>query len=336
MRVFLSTILVVVLGIASTARADEDALEGEPKVEDAGKANVESRPNRAFDPPGIDYPAAQPLGIGSSLYIDETYETTSDLSTFTWVTGHGDNFRTTIGGTLAIGGLRLAAEVPLQYTRLHIDTLQQQAPPSPQDRDKAALSLGDVITGASYWWTLPVDAIRLQLGPSLRARLPTHTTQFAFTLANDIIFTFGFPYYLHVAPGLVLLASSKFLSIRIEQTLLGMLAMVKDVTFAGVRMSIPDLYFWESHYAVMTQPLEWLGFSAELVSCIQVNRVNDGGYTTLHNVKALMLEGGPAFDFGSFRASVVGRFGLTHGAQDSGVITFSGTRAAMGRLSYVF
>jgi hypothetical protein len=292
-------------------------------------------PARPFDPPGIDYPPAQAVGVGTSLYVDQTYETTSDLSTFTWVTGHGDNFRTSIGGTLAIGGLHLAAEIPLQYTRLHIDTLQGN-PTAPQDRDKTTLSLGDITTGGGYLWTLPVDAIRLQVGPTLLARLPTHTTQFAFTLASGYIITFGFPYYLHLDQGLVFLATTKFLTIRIEETLLQMLAVVRQVTFDGIPMSIPDLYFWESHFAAIAQPLDWFGFSVELVSCIQLNRVDDGGYTTLHNVKALMLEGGPAFDFGSFRASVVGRFGLTHGAQDFGVITFSGTRAVMGRLSYVF
>jgi hypothetical protein len=327
MRCFLSAILVAFLGIASAGHAAEDEPDSETK---GGSSSA-----RAFDPPGIDYPATQALGIGTSLYVDQTYESTSDLSTFTWVTGHGDNFRLSVGGTLQIGELRLAAEVPVQYTRLHIDTLQGM-PTADQDRDKATLSLGDVITGAAYLWTLPVDAIRLQVGPTLRARLPTHTTQFAFTLTSGYIFTFGFPYYLHLAPGLVLLASTKFLTIRIEETLLSMLAVVKDVTFDGIPMSIPNLFFWESHYAAIAQPLEWFGFSVELVSCLQLNRVDDSGYTTLHNVKALMLEGGPALDFGSYRASVVGRFGLTHGSQDFGVITFSGTKAVMGRLSYVF
>ena len=121
---------------------------------------------------------------------------------------------------------------------------------------------------------------------------------------------------------------------RIEQGVLAMLA--RDASIDGIRQPIPNLYFWESHYAAIAQPSEWFGFSVELVSCIQLNQADDGGYTTLHNVKALMLDGGPAFDFGSFRASVMGRFGLTHGAQDFGVITFSGTRAVMGRLSYVF
>lgn len=334
MRLFLSTFLVSVLGIASTARADEDSPEG-ANSEDVqkGESKVEAPPSRSFDSPGIDYPAAQALGIGTSLYVDETWETTSDLSTFTWVTGHGDNYRTSIGGTLTIGGLHLAAEIPLQYTRLHIDTLQG-ADTAVQDRDKASWSLGDVIAGTSYLWSIPGDSIRLQIGASLRARLPTHTTEFTFTLATQQQFTFGFPYYLHLAPGFVFLATSGFLTVRIDQGALAMLA--KDASIGGIRQPIPNLYFWESHYAAIAQPMEWLGFSVELVSCIQLNQADDGGYTTLHNVRALMLEGGPALDFASYRASVVGRFGLTHGAQDFGVITFSGTRAVMGRLSYVF
>jgi hypothetical protein len=318
----------MVLGIASRTRAAEEAPAGESKVESALA--------RAFDPPGIDYPAAQAFGVGTSLYVDQTNEATDDLSTFSWVTGHGDNFRTAIGGTLAIRGLRVVAEIPLQYTRLHIDTLQG-VPTANQDRDKSVLSLGDVVTGASYLWEIPGDTIRLQVGASLRARLPTHTTQFSFTLSSGYVFTFGFPYYLHIAPGIVLVAASKYLTLRIEETLLSMFAVVREVKFDGIPgMLIPDLYFWESHYAAIAQPIEWFGFSVELVSCIQLNRVQDGGYTTLHDVKALMLEGGPAVDVGAFRASVMGRLGLTHGAQDFGVITFSGTRAILGRVSYVF
>ncbi len=324
----------MVLGVTSTTRAAEEVPEADG-ADDAPKMEkqIEFTPARAFDPPGIDYPAAQALGIGTSLYVDETWETTSDLSTFNWVTGHGDNFRTSIGGTLALGDLRLAAEIPLQYTRLHISTLQGYDT-AVQDRDKAAWSLGDVITGASYLWSIPGDAIRLQMGPSLRARLPTHTTEFTFTLANGSPFTFGFPYYLHLAPGLVFLASSAFLTVRIDQGVLAMLA--KDANIDGVRQPIPNLYFWESHYAIIAQSTGGLGGSAELVSCIQLNRVDDGGYTTLHNVQALMVEVAATMDFWTYRASLVGRFGLTHGAQDFGVITFSGTRAVMGRIAYVF
>ena len=320
--------------MTSIACADEDVPEDESAEEaPKGESKVKALLARTFDAPGIDYPGAQSLGIGTSLYVDETWETTSDLSTFRWVTGHGDNLRTSVGGNLALGGLRLAAEIPLQYTRLHIDTLQDQ-PTAAQDQNKASWSLGDVTTWASFLWSIPGDSVRFQIGPSLRARLPTHTTEFTFTLASLTPFTFGFPYYLHLAPGLVFLASSGFLSVRIEQGVLAMLA--RDASIDGIRQPIPNLYFWESHYAAIAQPSEWFGFSVELVSCIQLNQADDGGYTTLHNVKALMLDGGPAFDFGSFRASVMGRFGLTHGAQDFGVITFSGTRAVMGRLSYVF
>jgi hypothetical protein len=334
MRLLPSTILVVVLGITSTTRAADDVPEGDGLV-DAPKRDeqIEPSPARAFDPPGIDYPAPQAFGTGTSLYVDETWETTSDLSTFTWVTGHGNNFRTSLGGTLTIGELRLAAEIPLQYTRLHIDTLQG-LPTADQDRDKASWSLGDVITGAGYLWSIPSDTIRLQMGPSLRARLPTHTTEFTFTLANGTPLTFGFPYYLHLAAGLVFLASSGFLTLRIDQGVLAMLA--KDANIDGVRQPIPNLYFWESHYSVIAQNTGGWGGSAELVSCIQLNRIDDGGYTTLHNVKALMFEVAATVEFGTYRASMVGRFGLTHGAQDFGVITFSGTKAVMGRLAHVF
>jgi hypothetical protein len=328
-----SRILILVLGLSAPALADEDSPTADQDAE-APPATPDGS-SRDFDPPSIDYPAAQALGMGTSLYVNSTYETTNDLSTFSWVTGHGDNLRLALGGNLQLGELHLAAEIPLQYTRLHIDTLQD-LPTAGQDRDKASLSLGDAVLGVAYLWDLPIEAFRLKVGASLRARLPTHTTQFTFTLASGYLFTFGFPYYLHLAPGLVALASSKYLTFRVDESLLGMVTLEKVVTFDNISLAIPNLYFWESHYAVIAEPMEWLGLSLGLVSFIQLNRVADSGYTTLHDVKALMLDVELAIDFESYRASVAGRLGLTHGAQDFGVITFSGTSGVMVRLSYVF
>jgi hypothetical protein len=320
--------IVLALGIGSRALADDAR---------AGEAAEEAAPTAAMpeivDAPGIDYPAAQSLGVGDSLYIDQTYESSSDLSTLSWVTGHGTNYRLAVGGTLHFGELRLVGEIPVQYTHLHIDTLQG-VPTIDRDRDKTAPALGDAVLGAAYLWTLPVEAIDLRIGLGLRTRWPTHTTQFTFMLASGTPYTFGFPYYFHFAPALLVVASASFLTFSMNQGVLGML--VQDVTVDGIRQSIPNLLFWESHYAVAAQPLDWLGLGLELVSCMQLNQVDDAGYTTLHGVRAVALNPSATLTLWGLRASFAGRFGLTQGTRDLGVITFSGERALLARVSYLF
>lgn len=360
MRCFQSRIILVILGLATPALAEprvqqeakqgpandssaQGAAEDEPQdaSRDEGQDEGQDEGNGRGDPPettiaplpGIDYPSALPLGAGNTLYVDNTYEESTDLSTFAWVRGHGSNERLALGGTLQVGELRLAAEVPLQYTRLHIDSLQDQ-PTADQDRDKVSFSLGDVILGAAYLWHVRSEAITFHGGFDIRARLPTHTTKYTFQLASGYGYEFGFPYYLHLAPGLVFALSSRYVSITVNQAVLGMLA--RDVSLSGIRQTVPNIFFWESHYAVAVIPANWLTLSLELVSCIQLNRVDDAGFTTLHDVKAIDLNPGVTVNFDSYRVALVARLGLTRGSQDFGVITFSGTRAALVRVSYVF
>jgi len=325
--------LLVVLGISTPAFAEQTDVR-DPAEEDSSEESPRDPSGTdmaAF--PGIDYPSLQTLDLGRTLYLDHTYEQSNDLSTFAWVRGHGSNDRVALGGTLRMGGLHLAAELPLQYTRLHIDTLQGQ-PTAEQDREKVSFSLGDIILGVTYLWQLRSQGTTFHGGFDLRTRLPTHTTKYTFLLASGYGYEFGFPYYLHVAPGLVLALSSRYLSITINQAVLGMLA--RDVSVSGIQQKVPNIFFWESHYAVAVVPTEWLALSLELVSCIQLNRVDDAGFTTLHNVKALDLNPAVTVSFERYRLALVIRMGLTRGSQDFGAITFSGTHAALVRLSYVF
>ena len=125
MRWFWSPILVLVLGAATPALADDESpVEGSHQdTSSEGESTVVPDLPRSFDAPRVDYPPVQGLALGMSLYVDHTYETTDDLSTFWWVKGRGRNYRVAMGGLFQFGNLRLSAEVPLQYTQLSIDSL---------------------------------------------------------------------------------------------------------------------------------------------------------------------------------------------------------------------
>jgi hypothetical protein len=318
------------------AFAAEEPPVGEdiPEAPSAGELPATSASPRDFGPPPIDYPPLQSLATPVSLYVDHTYETTNDLSTFWWVKGRGRNYRVAVGGLYQIGGLRLNAEVPVQYTQLFIDSLMGVAP-TDADRSKASFSLGDIITSAAYSWNLQTENAKTYLGAGLRVRLPTHTTKYNFGLLNGATLVFGFPYYLHVAPSIVFSTRIGPLAFSISEGALAMLA--KDIMLGVLPQQIPNLYFWESHVAADVAATDWLDFSVEFLSCVQLNQVNALNMTNLNGTRAFFINPGVTLDFGGYRLAVAGRLGLPgHSTRDFGVITFSGSSAVLARLSYVF
>ncbi len=329
--------LVLLLAWPLPTSADEESPSeaASPDAPDEREPLVAPARQRGSAPPRIDYPPLQSLGSGgSSLYVDITYETTNDLSTFWWVRGRGRNYRVAVGGLFQVGGVDMHVEVPIQYTQLSIDSLMG-LPPTDADQTKAAFSLGDIITGATYWWDLHAETVKTHLGLALRTRLPTHTTKYRFGLIDGSTLEFGFPYYLHVAPGLLLHASYGPLSITVNQGLLGMLA--RDVNLGGVLQQIPNVYFWESHVALDVALTDWLDFSTEIMSCVQLNRVEVENMRNLNNTRAVFITPAATVDLLGFRLAAAVRLGLPgRSTRDFGVITFSGSNAYMGRLSYMF
>jgi hypothetical protein len=336
MRRLQSRILVLVLGLAAPALAYEDSPALDPGS-DAPAATGETKvgPIQPFVPPGVDYPGIVDLGPRLSLYFDHTYEYTDDLSTFWWVDGRGRNYRVALGGTYRFGNLQLHAEVPLQYTQLTIFFLMQQ-PPVDADRNKAGFSLGDVITDLAYFWDLPFDTMPTHVGLGLHVRWPTHTTKFRFGLIDGSTLEFGFPYYLHLAPAALLSTSYGPVFLVVNQGALAMLA--KDVNLGGAIQRIPNIYFWESHVAAGLAATDWLAFTLELSSFVQLNRVNVENMATLNDTRAVFLNPGVTLDLGNYRVAVAMRWDLGHwrSARDFGVITFSGSSAILARLSYLF
>jgi hypothetical protein len=327
-----STLFLLVLGLSPPARAYEDS----PTPEPAAAPEATAGPIQPFVPPGIDYPGIVDLGPRFSLYVDHTYEYTDDLSTFWWVDGRGSNYRVALGGAYRFGNLQVHAEVPLQYTQLTISSLMGQ-PPVDADRNKAAFSLGDIITGAAFFWDLlPFDGMPTHVGLGLRVRLPTHTTKYRFGLIDGSTLEFYFPYYLHVAPAALLSTSYGPFFVVVNEGALGMLA--KDVNLGGVLQQIPNIYFWESHVAAGLAATDWFAFTVEFESFVQLNRVNVENMTNLNDTRAVFLTLGPTFDIGNYRIAVAGRWdmGYWRSARDFGVITFSGSNAILARLSYLF
>jgi hypothetical protein len=324
----LALVLALAFGLASPAFAEDD----DPFVPSPpAPAKVEAA--KSIDPPGIDYPALQALGTGSSLYVDYTYETSDDLSTFYWVKGRASGNRVAIGGTLSLGAFHLNGEIPVLLTRLYIDQLGSGAP-IPSDREKSARSLGDVVGGASYSWNFSTESITALVGLGMRVRLPTHTMTYSFTLVGGEPYAFGFPYYFHLAPAALGLFAYGPISLTINEGILAMLA--KNTTLLGVPLDIPNVYFWESHYALSVLATSWLGFSVELISCVQLSRIDDPNFQDLNHLKAFYINPAATFDIGSYRVALAGRFGLGKDTERFGVITFAGSQAFLARVSYLF
>jgi hypothetical protein len=328
-------LLAWLLPVAGTAHAFAE--EDEPGAELPPATNPAPAPARAariLIPPGVDYPPVQALGGGSTLYLDYTYEASYDLSTFYWVKGQAAGYRVALGGNLRLGGFQLNAELPVQLTQLFIDALGTGRP-TPADRQKSSYSLADVVGGGSYAWKLPLDSITALVGLGLRVRLPTHTMKYSFALNEPpYSYSFGFPYYFHLAPAGLFFASYGPLSLTVNQGLLAMLA--KNTTVFNTPVNIPNLFFWESHYAAALRPARWLGLSLELISCVQLSHIADQNFQNLNRLKAFYLDPGVAFDIRSYRISLAGRFGLGKDTERFGVITFSGSLALLVRLSYLF
>jgi hypothetical protein len=341
MRAFCLLAWILPLAGAAPAFAQEDEPEvppppaGEPDAEvpSFASAPAPSPPTKLPIPPGVDYPPVQALRGESTIYLDYTYEISNDLSTFYWVKGHAAGHRVALGGNLHLGGLQLNAELPVQLTQLFIDSLGNQAPTA-ADREKSSYSLADVIAGGSYVWGIAHAPFAVFGGLGMRVRLPTHTMSYRFTLIDGSPYSFGFPYYFHLAPAGLFFAAWGPVSLTVNQGLLAMLA--QNTTLLNLPVNIPNVFFWESHYAVALRPVHWLGLSFELISCIQLSHIYDQNFQSLNRLKAFYLDPGVSFDIGSYRISLAGRFGPGKDTERFGVITFSGSQALLARLSYLF
>jgi hypothetical protein len=297
-------------------------------------ADEDRDPVAADDTPGpasMEYPGIQRLFQPSGLYIDHTYERSSDLSTMAWVGGSGRNYRVGFGATWKRGPWNFSAELPLQYTRLTIEKLQEMEP-APADRSKGALSLGDLLLGSTYGGRTRVGPVALSLGAGLRVRVPTHTMRFSFGLINGGTVTFGIPYYLHASPTLIAGATFGDLAFTMNQGVLGMFS--KDIDIGGIPQPVPTIYFWESHYALSLTGLGPLTLWTELTYCHQLNAIQVVNFERVNGIDALSVQPGIAWRIDRYVVIAEARLGVTKDTQDLGIVAFAGNHAFLVRMAY--
>ena len=282
-------------------------------------------------PASMEYPGIQRLFLPTAIYVDHTYEQSSDLSTMAWVGGSGRNFRVGLGATWKRGAWNFSAELPAQYTQLTIEKLQGQDP-NPEDRTKGALSLGDLLLGSTYGFKTNAGPVDLALGAGLRVRVPTHTMQFSFRLINGKSISFGIPYYLHASPALIAAATWGDLAFTMNQGVLGMFS--KDIDLGGIPQPVPTIYFWESHYALSLTGLGPLTVWTEVSYCHQLNPIEVVNFERVNGIDALSLQPGIALRFDRTSLIAEARIGLTKDTQDLGIVAFAGNHAFLLRMAY--
>jgi len=303
------------------ARADADADDVPHWVEDA-PAPVDAAQLRNVEP-------------RTRLYVDAAFAQSPDLSALPLIVGSGHNLRAAIGGSWKWNRFQFDTELPsAQATSLNL-TMVPGGVPIPEDQKQTALSAGDWRLGAQWTDTLPVDAMPLVGGFSLRARIPTHTTRFQFHLADNSLGVYSFPYYFHIEPSVLLGGGVGDFSFVVNQG--SIVLMGPDGNFGELYIVVPTILFWDAHYAIAWRCADWLTASTELATTFQLNHVDGIYFDKLNNVRAVTVAPGLQVRVGDdTRIDLVGRWGLTHGADLFGVIGYAGTRSLTLRATRFF
>jgi hypothetical protein len=268
------------------------------------------------------------------VYIDATFAQSPDLSALPYIVGSGKNYRAAIGGSLRWRRFQFDTELPAaQSTTLDL-TQVPGGMPIPEDQRQTASSIGDLRLGAQWTEALPVDALPLVAGLSLRVRVPTHTTRFQFHLVDGSLGIYGFPYYFHIEPAALLGGAVGDFSFVVNQ---GAVVLVgPDGNFGELHIVVPTITFWDSHYAIAYRLLGPLTVSVELAATLQLNHVEGLNFQKLNDVRSLAVIPGVQLRLrDNLRLDVVGRWGLTHGADLFGVIGFAGSRSFTLRLTWL-
>jgi hypothetical protein len=291
-----------------------------------------------YAPAPVDGPGLRLPDPVTQLYVDASYGRTADLSGLPLIAGRGKNLRFAVGGTWRWKRLAFDAELPFSnVTTLDVTLvpgIPDPGPPAPQDAHQTATSLGDLRLGLT--WSKPLtDGEGLVGGFGVRLRAPTHTVVFQFHLADMVsLGQYRFPYYFHVEPTLILGGAAGRFSFVVNQGLL--LFTGPDGNFQEVHIIVPNLLFWSAHYAVVYAPVRVLGFSVDLGTDIQLNHVDVMDFQKLNDIVAASLDTGIQIHLGPYRIDLVGRFGLTKGAELFGVLQYAGTESFMVRFGRRF
>jgi hypothetical protein len=249
------------------------------------------------------------------------------------VAGNAQNIRFTLGGAWRWRRFSFEGEVPfLNVTLLHVTQIVGGPPQNPDDVDQTIYSFGDVRLGAT--WTQPlVGTDTLVGGFGLRARLATHTAQYHFDV-DDLVTTYVFPYYFHIAPTVILAGVLGPFTFVMNQ---GALFLVgPDGYYLDQKIVEPTIIFWDAHYAVSYSPIPFLGMSLELVTTIQLNHVPGIDFQKFNDVRAVWLAPGLQFHVKGWRVDLIGRYGVNRGEELLGVLEYVGERSVTLRVGRAF
>jgi hypothetical protein len=296
---------------------------------------TDAQPSWVDDAPApVDTAQLRNVEPRTRIYVDGTFAQSPDLSALPFIVGSGRNYRAALGGSLRWRRFQFDTELPAaQSTTLDL-TQVPGGMPIPEDQRQTALSIGDLRLGVQWTDALPIDALPLVAGFSLRGRVPTHTTRFQFHLVDGSLGVYGFPYYFHIEPAALLGGAVGDFSFVVNEG--AIVLMGPDGNFFDLHIVVPTIAFWDSHYAIAYRLLGPLTISVELSATLQLNHVDGLDFQKVNNVRSLAAIPGVQLRLrDNLRLDVVGRWGLTHGADLFGVIGFAGSRSFTLRLTWL-
>jgi hypothetical protein len=312
------------------ARADDA-----PDVENADRTPAEVDAFLAdYAPPPVEGPELRLPYTPTRLYLDAGYGRTNDISSLPVVQGSARNFRFAAGGSWRWRRFAFTGELPfLQVTTVDFTELNNQLPSQwadPGDAHQTAASLGDLRLGAD-WTDHLSDAILGGFG--FRVRGPTHTTRFAFHLADGEDH-YVLPYYFHLEPTAILGAAVGPFTFVVNQGALVLLG--PDGDFEGFHITVPTIAFWDAAYAVSWAPLATLAASLELATDIQINHIAGLDFTSFNDLRAISLVPAVQWHVVGLRVDLIARFGVSKGATPVGILEYAGTTSYTLRVTRPF
>jgi len=293
-----------------------------------------SRPRDRYYPPPVDGPALRLPESPTRLYVDTSYAIVDDLTALPYIAGEAGNLRAALGGSWRWRRFTFDGQLPFNLTWIDVTSVLNM-PPTAEDQEQTAVSLGDLTLGAT--WTERLAGEAFIAGLAMRGRLATHTTRFDFHLADGTLATFVVPYYFHIEPTVVVGGALGPFTYVMNQ---GAIALIgPDGNFDEQHITVPSIYFWDAHYALGVAPLSWLGASVDLATAIQLNRVapiEGQDVTKFNDIRAVWVAPALQFHAGRTRFDLIARFGLTREQAVLGVLEYVGTHSFSFRVTRYF
>jgi hypothetical protein len=322
---------------AAPSRAGVEGMKPEPAAteEDATADDADAGGAARYYPPPVDGPALRLPESPTRLYIDDSYAVATDLTALPYIAGTADNFRAAVGAAWRWRRFTFDGQIPLNVTRINV-TQVLNGPPRPEDQRQTSVALGDITLGVT-WTERVTGGEGLIAGLGLRGRLPTHTTNFDFTLPDGTIARFVIPYYFHIEPTVVLGGANGRFTYVMNQGV--NLFVGPDGYFEQQHIVVPSIFFYDAHYAISYAPWSFLGASLELATMIQLNHVAstpDQDLRKFNDIRAAWVAPALQFYKGAYRIDAIVRYGLTRGQEVYGVLEYVGTHSATLRLTRHF